>query len=54
MISRQVATVVFLGVFTVSSQVVLAGQAAPGDPTNLKDLVAKAKASNRTVTLSRT
>ena len=42
--------VIMLVVSSAVSTVVLAAQAAPGDPTNLKDLIAKAKASSRTVT----
>ncbi|MEO6165867.1 MAG: hypothetical protein ABIP88_17185 [Candidatus Binatia bacterium] len=51
-IRRYLTGVFVMFISVMPFNVALAAQAAPGDPTNLKDLIAKAKASNRTVTLA--
>jgi hypothetical protein len=52
MVFSKVVGLVFLCLVSSLPQSVAAAQAAPGDPTNLKDLIAKAKASSRKVTLA--
>ena len=52
MTASEVVAGTILGLFTMMPQTVLAAQAAPGEPMNLKELIAKAKASSRTVTLA--
>jgi hypothetical protein len=52
MIASQVVAGAILGLFTMMPQMVLAAQAASGEPMILKELIAKAKASSRTVTLA--
>ncbi|MSP39784.1 MAG: hypothetical protein EXR70_14960 [Deltaproteobacteria bacterium] len=52
MIAIQFFAVIFFCQFAALPQFVFGAQVAPGDPANLKELIAKAKASSHVVTLA--
>ena len=51
-IAIRIIGLIFIQILSALPQTAFAAQAAPSEPANLKDLVTRAKASNRTITLA--